>query len=117
MLFGGSAAAGLAAKGPGACQGLLRGIFSLLGGLSCFLIFWFWMGLIWFVVHQQYCNLYLGTVQYVLASQGDAEGRYMALFNAMLPCAIVCVPAISCGCVVPCGCISSQWSLQRALSL
>ena len=48
MLFGGSAAAGLAAKGPGACQGLLRGICSLLGGLSCFLIFWFWMGLIWF---------------------------------------------------------------------
>jgi LAT3 family solute carrier family 43 protein 3 len=55
----------------------------------------FWMGLVWFVVHQQYCNLYLGTVKYVLARQGDGDGHYMALFTAMLPCAILCVPAIS----------------------
>lgn len=74
----------------------------------------FWMGLVWFVVHQQYCNLYLGTVRYVLLRQGDDDGRYMALFTSMLPCSILCVPAIS-ACLTRFGILATMQVSRREI--
>ena len=81
MLFGGSAAAGLAAKGPGACQGLLRGICSLLGGLSCFLIFWFFFHCLFLTVphdgmpHREVLDVFLYPLLELLGLDAAASLR------------------------------------------
>ncbi|EOD23517.1 hypothetical protein EMIHUDRAFT_116378 [Emiliania huxleyi CCMP1516] len=55
----------------------------------------FFLGLLWFVLSAQRCNLYLGTVKYVLEEQGDDDNKYMAILTAMLPLGLACVPVIA----------------------